>query len=229
MSSYVFTEGGVVGLSCRNPLGENDIHVFRDAWGVIQSPVQIPGSNLVVDAFCFTALLASAPKIMLNVELDDYGILDQRDCGCPMQLAGFPDHVRDIFSFRKLTGEGMTLVGSTMLRILEEVLPSKFGGSALDYQLVEEEDENGFTRLTFVVSPTVGAVDETALIETVLDEVSRDSPGADLARAMWKDAGTLRVRREDPTWSTLGKLLSLRPAKRKAGIVFDENGEGPAI
>ena len=229
MSSYVFTEGGVVGLSCRNPLGENDIHVFRDAWGVIQSPVQIPGSNLVVDAFCFTALLASAPKIMLNVELDDYGILDQRDCGCPMQLAGFPDHVRDIFSFRKLTGEGMTLVGSTMLRILEEVLPSKFGGSALDYQLVEEEDENGFTRLTFVVSPIVGTVDETALIETVLDEVSRDSPGADLARAMWKDAGTLRVRREDPTWSTLGKLLSLRPAKRNAGIVFDENGEGPAI
>ena len=225
MSSYGFTEGGLVGLSCRNPASENDLHLFRDAWGVIQSPVQVPGSNLVVDAFCFTALLASAPKIMLNVELDDYGILDQRDCGCPMQLAGFPDHIRDIFSFRKLTGEGMTLVGSTMLRIMEEVLPSKFGGDALDYQLVEEEDDSGFTRLTFVVSPKVGDIDERALIETVLDEVSRDSPGADLARAVWRDAGTLRVRREDPTWSTLGKLLSLRPAKRNAGIVFDEKGE----
>src|SRR6476660_9560296 len=98
-----------------------------------------------------------------------------------MQFAGFPDHVRDIFSFRKLTGEGMTLVGSTMLRIMEDVLPTKFGGSALDYQLVEEEDENGFTRLTFVVSPNVGTVDEKDLIDTVLDEVSRDSPGADLA------------------------------------------------
>lgn len=225
MSSYGFTEGGMVGLSCRNPLGENDLHVFRDAWGIIQSPVQVPGSTLVVNAFCFTGLLATAPKIMLNVELDDYGILDQRDCGCPMQRAGFPDHVRDIFSFRKLTGEGMTLVGSTMLRIMEDVLPAKFGGSALDYQLVEEEDENGFTRLTFVVSPKVGAIDETLLIETILDEVSRDSPGADLARAVWRDAGTLRVKREDPTWSTLGKLLSLRPAKRNAGIVFDENGE----
>jgi hypothetical protein len=222
MSSYGFTEGGMVGLSCRNPLGENDLHLFRDAWGLIQSPVQIPGSTLVVDAFCFTALLPTVPKIIFNVELDDYGILDQRDCGCPMQLAGFPDHVRDVFSFRKLTGEGMTLVGSTMLRIMEEVLPARFGGSSLDYQLVEEEDENGFTRLTFVVSPNVGEIDERALIETVLDEVSRDSPGADLARAVWRDAGTLRVKREDPTWSTLGKLLSLRPAKRNAGIVFDQ-------
>jgi hypothetical protein len=225
MSSYGFTEGGLVGLSCRNPLGENDLHLYRDAWGLIQSPVQVPGSTLVVDAFCFTALLPTVPKIIFNVELDDYGILDQRDCGCPMQRAGFPDHVRDIFSFRKLTGEGMTLVGSTMLRIMEDVLPTKFGGSALDYQLVEEEDDAGFTRLTFVVSPKVGDIDEKDLIETVLDEVSRDSPGADLARAVWRDAGTLRVRREDPTWSTLGKLLSLRPAKRNAGIVFDENGE----
>jgi hypothetical protein len=225
MMSYGFNEGGLVGLSCRNPLGDNDLHLFRDAWGLIQSPVQVPGSTAVVDAFCFTALLPTVPKIIFNVELDDYGILDQRDCGCPMQAAGFPDHVRDIFSFRKLTGEGMTLVGSTMLRIMEEVLPAKFGGTALDYQLVEEEDENGFTRLTFVVSPRVGSVDEQALIDTVLDAVSRDSPGADLARAVWRDAGTLRVKREDPIWSTLGKLLPLRPAKRNAGIVFDENGK----
>jgi hypothetical protein len=225
LSSYGFTEGGMVALSCSRPASENDLHVWRDAWAIIQNPVHVPKSTLVVDAFCFTALFASAPKIMLNVELDDYGILDQRDCGCPMQLAGFPDHVRDIFSFRKLTGEGMTLVGSTMLKVIEETLPAEFGGSALDYQLIEEEDENGFTRLTVVISPTVGPIDDAAVIERVLAEVAKDSPGADLAHAIWRDAGTLRVRREDPTWSTLGKLLSLRPANRNAGIVFDESGE----
>jgi phenylacetate-coenzyme A ligase PaaK-like adenylate-forming protein len=225
MSSYGFTEGGMVALSCGNPSGENDLHVWRDAWAVTQNPVRVPGSTLEVDAFSFTSLMASAPKIMLNVELDDYGILDQRDCGCPMQRAGFPDHVRDIFSFRKLTGEGMTLVGSTMLRVLEETLPQRFGGSALDYQLVEEEDDGGFTRLTIVISPQVGDLDEREVIDAALDEIARDSPGADLARAVWRDAGTLRIRREDPTWSTLGKLLSLRPAKRNAGIVFDDSGE----
>jgi hypothetical protein len=119
----------------------------------------------------------------------------------------------------------MTLVGSTMLKVLEEILPEKFGGSALDYQLVEEEDENGFTRLTIVISPSIGELDENDVIDVVLDEISRDSFGADLARTMWREAGTLRIKRDDPTWSTLGKLLSLRPAKRNAGIVFDESSE----
>ena len=216
--SYGFTEGGLVALSCGNPVNGSDMHLYRDAWAVLQSQVQVPASSLTVDAFCFTGLLATAPKIMLNVELDDYGVLERRDCGCPL-MELFPDHIRDVYSFRKLTGEGMTLVGSTMLRILEEVLPEVYGGSALDYQLMEEEDENGFTRLTIVVSPLVGPLDETRLIDTVLSEVARDSPGADLAHAVWRDAGTFRVKRADPTWSTLGKLLSLRPAKRNAGIV----------
>lgn len=217
-SSYGFTEGGLVALSCGVPVDGTDMHVYTDSWAVFQTPVQVPNSVMTVDAFCFTSLFASAPKIMLNVELDDYGILERRECGCPLGEF-FPLHVREVYSFRKLTGEGMTLVGSTMLRVLEDVLPSTYGGSALDYQLVEEEDESGFTRLTIVVSPSVGPLNETNVIETVLDEIARDSAGADLARAVWKEAGTFRIRRDDPTWSTLGKLLSLRPAKRNAGIV----------
>lgn len=218
-STYGFTEGGLVALQCGNPVNHTDLHLFSDAWAAFQTPVQVPSSSLTVNAFSFTGLFATAPKIMINVELDDYGVLEERDCGCALQQLGFPLHVRDIYSFRKLTGEGMTLVGGTMLRVLEEILPQRYGGTALDYQLVEEEDDGGLTRLTIVISPEVGALDETALIETVLDEVSRDSPGADLAHAMWRDAGTFRVKRADPTWSTLGKLLSLRPAKRDAGIV----------
>ena len=219
-SAYGFTEGGLVGLSCGSVPEGTDMHLYEDAWALLQTPVQVPASTLMVDAFCFTGLLATAPKIILNVELDDYGILEERECECPLNEF-FPTHVREVYSFRKLTGEGMTLVGSTMLRVLEEVLPATYGGSALDYQLVEEEDESGFTRLTIVVSPSVGPLDDERLIETVLDEISRDSPGADLARAVWRDAGTLRVRRDDPAWSTLGKLLSLRPARRNAGVVPD--------
>ena len=211
-SAYGFTEGGLLGVSCGNPVNGTDIHVYRDQWAVLQSQVQVPSSTMTVDAFCFTSLFATTPKVILNVELDDYGVFERRKCGCPLSEL-FPDHIRDVYSFRKLTGEGMTLVGSTMIRILEEVLPLEFGGTALDFQLVEEEDEGGLTRLTIVVSPDVGAIDEKKLIDTVLDEISRDSAGADLARAVWRDAGTFRVRRDDPTWSALGKLLTLRPSK----------------
>ena len=79
--------------------------------------------------------------------------LKQGLASCPLERYGYTEHISRIRSYSKLTGEGVTLVGSEMLRILEEVLPSRFGGSPLDYQLLEEEDEQGFTRLHLLVSP----------------------------------------------------------------------------
>ena len=72
------------------------------------------------------------------IEVDDYGILEKRRCGCYLEECGYTLHVRDIHRLRKLTGEGMTIMGTDMIRILEEELPSEFGGSALDYQLVDD-------------------------------------------------------------------------------------------
>jgi hypothetical protein len=108
-----------------------------------------------------------------------------------------------------LTGEGVTLVGSEMMRILEEVLPNRFGGSTLDYQLLEEEDEQGFTRLSLVVSPRLVIEDEQQVIETVLEAMSRSSVGADSARDIWGQAGTLRIKRAEPIWTSRGKLMPL--------------------
>ena len=44
---------------------------------------------------------------------------------------------------------------------MERVLPARFGGSPLDYQLMEEEDERGFTRLSLLVSPKLRIADES--------------------------------------------------------------------
>ena len=142
--TYFFTEAGAVGVGCVRPLDENDLHFFKDALAMIQFPSQVPGTEMVVDAFCFTTLLPPAPKIMLNVAIDDYGTIERRSCGCPLESYGFTDHLCHVRSFRKLTGGGVTLVGSEMVHILEEVLPARFGGNPLDYQLLEEEDEQGF-------------------------------------------------------------------------------------
>ena len=102
------------------------------------------------------------PYVMLNVELDDYGILEERRCGCPFEELGLTQHVSRIRSFRKLTGEGVTLIGSDLEHILDTVLPDTFGGSALDYQLAEEEDDRGLTRLHLIVSPHVDIPDTQA-------------------------------------------------------------------
>ena len=51
----------------------------------------------------------------------------------------FTTVIRDINSFGKLTGHGVTLTGTDILHILEQTLPARFGGSAIDYQLIERD------------------------------------------------------------------------------------------
>lgn len=212
--SYSLTELGPVARSCARPMDVNDQHLLKDAIALIQHAREVPHTEITVDAFHFTTLLPSAPKLMLNVESDDYGIVETRSCGCPLESYGYTEHLRDIHSFSKLTSEGVTLVGSEMVRILEEVLPAKFGGSLLDYQLMEEEDEQGFTRLNLLIDPKINIADETAVIQTVLEALGRSSVGADLARAHWSQAKTLRVKRMKPIWTSRGKLMPLHLARR---------------
>src|SRR5581483_5847587 len=123
---YGSQEAGAIGLGCVRPLDGSDVHFVRDTLALIQHPRQVPGTSLTVPAFHLTGLLPSFPKLLLNVETDDFGVLEERRCGCPLEALGLAEHVREIYSFRKLTGEGVTLVGSEMLRILEEVLPQRF-------------------------------------------------------------------------------------------------------
>jgi hypothetical protein len=216
-SSYFFVEAGPVGYSCTTSDDPNDQHLFRDHLALIQAPRRVPGFDVSVNAFYYTTLLPTAPKLLLNVESDDYGIVERRSCGCPWEGLGLTDHVREIRSFRKLSGEGVTLVGSDMERVLEEVLPGRFGGSPLDYQLVEEEDERGFTRLTLLVSPSVPLADEAAAIEAVLDGLRASGAAGDLSRALFRQGGTLRVRREAPRLTRHGKFMPLQLAARAEG------------
>lgn len=210
LSGYHFTEVGAVGLSCVNPVDTNDQHLFKDRLALIQHPRRVPGFDHSVDAFYFSTLLPTAPKLLLNVESDDCGKVETRSCGCPWEEFGFTEHIREIRSFRKLTGEGVTLLGSQMERILEEVLPERFGGSPLDYQLLEEEDQRGFTRLSVIVSPRVELVDEQAVVDTVVSALRGGSLGADVSGAVWRRAGTLRVKRMEPIWTGRGKLVPLQ-------------------
>lgn len=214
LPGYWITELGSVGMGCANPADENDIHFFHDDFALLTYPRTVPNSMITVESFHYTTLNAAAAKIMLNAESDDYGVVERRSCGCLLEQAGFHTHLREIRSFRKLTGEGATLVGSEMIRILEEVLPARFGGSPLDYQLAEEEDQQGFTRLNLLISPRVEIHDEAEVTKTVLAELSKRDGAADQARGIWQQAQTLRVQRREPVWTARGKLMPLHLEKR---------------
>lgn len=211
---YASAEGGTMGLGCANPVDGSDVHFFNDHLSLIQHQREVPGAATTVNAFNLTALYPQSPKVLLNVESDDFGILERRNCGCPLGDVGLDHHLRDIYSFGKLTGEGVTLVGNDMIRILEEVLPSRFGGSPLDYQFVEEEDDQNLTRLTLVISPRVNIDDEAKVISAVLSELESKGGAIGMAGLIWKQSGTLRIKRAEPTLTSAGKLMSLFVARR---------------
>lgn len=203
ISNYHFQEAGAIGKMCMNAAEVGDQHLMQDHLALIPRRREVPGFDLEIDAFCFTTLLPSARTLMLNVETDDYGVIEQRDCGCPWQQLGLHTHLREVRSFRKMTGEGLTLIGTELVHILEEVLPRHFGGGPLDYQLLEEEDERGFTRVSVIVSPKVGKVSDEAIVNGVLDALEAGN------RALWEQAGSLRVLRREPIWTGRGKLMPL--------------------
>jgi hypothetical protein len=220
-STYGFVEAGRVAIGCVNPSTSNDLHILTDAFEVMPYERQVPGTDARVTALNITSLLLTTPQILLNAEVDDYGVVEDRACGCALERFGYHRHVRDIHSYRKLTGEGVTLVGGEIIEIMERVLPERFGGSPLDYQLMEEEDEQGFTRLTLIVSPRVQLQHENDVIEAVMRALAASSVMADSARGIWAQAGTMRVKRMEPIWTGRGKLMPLhlvRRSQRQANV-----------
>ena len=145
--------------------------------------------------------------LMLNVESGDYGVLERRDCGCPFDRLGFKMHLRNIRSYEKLTSEGVTFLGTELLRLVEEVLPARFGGSSIDYQLVEEE-EAGMPHVSILIDPRVGNVSDSAVLSAVRQTLS-DCPGGGIMTEQWQQAKTLRVIRRPPYATTSAKVLPL--------------------
>ena len=214
-SRYVSIESGIIGIGCFHAAEPDDLHFFKDSLAMIQHQREVHHAGVSVDAFLFTSLLLSAPKVMLNVELGDYGIVESRSCGCYWDELGLTDHIYNIRSYDKLTSQGQTFFGSDLIRIIEEVLPARFGGTSIDYQMVEEEDEDGHTRMSVIVSPEVGIVDEDELIRSVLSELSKGKDYLRLMADVWSQSKTLRVKRMRPITTAGGKLLPLHIQKAK--------------
>ena len=67
------------------------------------------------------------------------------------------------------------------------------------------------------MSERVYIADEAEVIGAVLDALRETSASADLARAIWTQASTLRVRRREPIWTSRGKLMPLHLDRQGRG------------
>lgn len=209
VQTYGFSEGGPVGSQCPTPAAVDDVHVFLDAFAVIQRAISLTdGAN--ADSLLLTALRPAAPKVMLNAEIGDYAVLETRKCGCLFDELGYCQHLHNVRSFEKLTGEGVTIAGADLFHLMEEVLPRRFGGALTDYQLVEEQDAKGLARYILRVSPELGPLDEPMLVATFLKELAKLKVQYRLMSRLWAETNILRVERKAPLVSARGKVLPFR-------------------
>jgi hypothetical protein len=210
---YSIAEIGRIGIGCSQRHYADEVHFLHDTTALIQHPRTVKYTDMEVNAFLYTSLLPASPKILVNVESDDYGEIEKRECDCLLGKLGFNYHIHNIRSFAKLTGSGMTIIGTDLVHTLEETLPHKFGGGPTDYQLLEEEDSKNQTRLSLIVSPAVGEINEPELIAVLLQEMRKNASGGKLAAGMWAQIDTIRVKRIYPL-SRAGKVMTLHLLKK---------------
>jgi len=204
---YVIAEVGLIGCACRQMSSGDCVHVARDSVAVISYTRKAPFSGQPLESLLFTSLLPCAPFALVNAEMDDGGVLDQAKCQCTYTAMGLTQVIRDINSYGKLTGHGVTLAGTDVVRVLEEVLPARLGGTATDYQLVER-DGGAQAHLSLRVSRRVPLKSREEARRCFLHEL-RALYGGEIASRLWCDANALEVIHEDPIPTARGKILPL--------------------
>jgi hypothetical protein len=208
-TDYGSTESGQLGEPCVAPTAPDDVHVMDDLHGMIQAGAAGRAHGLPPRALLVTSLRETAPLILVNVSMGDEAVLSTRSCGCPLDGHGWARHLHAIRSFEKLTSGGMAFHDADVLRILEEVLPARFGGGPTDYQLLEAESPDGEPRLALLVHPAVGDADAKAVAEAFLTALGASSPGARVMAHAWRGLVALDVVRAAPRMTESGKILHL--------------------
>lgn len=204
------TETDILSFACVHPAAADDMHFFEDRHALIQARSDGDAIGLPQGAVLLTSLLDSAPVLLLNVCMGDQAVISNRSCGCALERDGWTTHIHEVRSFEKLTAGGITLLDMDVVRVLEEVLPSRFGGSPTDYQLLERlDDHRARPEVVLLVSPTLGPLDATAVADVFLNAVGGGTGAERLMELQWRGGDVLRIVREAPRRTASGKVLHL--------------------
>ena len=206
VATYGSSEAGGIGVQCQNSQLTDEVHVFSDAVAVILHPLAEPIES-EAQAIAFTSLLPSIPKILFNTIIGDYGVLSEKDCACGLGALGYRTHLHSIRSFEKFTGDGVTVLGADILQVIDQVLAPRFGGSGLDYQLIETQDSRGIAAYTLRISPSVGKIDERACLEAFKQALIEQRAPYRLMLELWDRVSPIQILRAPPLMTSRGKIL----------------------
>lgn len=203
---YAATEVGTIAMGCGSPADIDEVHLMSDMVATIQ-PKDIRSKE--AGPLFFSSLHQVMPKILLNVQLGDSARVHHRTCGCEFEKLGFHTHLSMVRSHERFTSQGMAVPWLSLERIVDDLLTVKYGGTSLDYQWVEVEDEWGRTDLKLRISPDLGLLDEKDVIHDVLNELQKGGEGERVMSEMWRQSGIICVTREFPKPTKRGKMIAL--------------------
>ena len=208
VATYGTSEAGWIGAQFPGSGEPDEVHLFSDAYAVIAN-----GSGEGPRPLLFTGLRPAAPKVLLNAEIGDSGVIETAPTGSPAEAYGYGTRLHNIRSFRKVTVWGTTFAVADLEGIVEEHLPSCFGGAPTDYQLLELEDEHGKPVLKLLVSPSVGAVDEEAMKRAFFAKMSRGKASYRFMAEEVRSMDTLSIERRKPEATQRGKIVAVVPKR----------------
>jgi hypothetical protein len=203
---------GNLAVGCAAPVEPDDLHLIHDFSAIIQ-PGDRADSGLPANALVVSSLRPHVQLVLLNVSLGDEAVVVERVCGCPLERLGWTTHLHTIRSYEKLTAGGMTFLDADAIRVLEEVLPRRFGGGPIDYQLVEDETPEGRPRLCLRVHPAVGPLDPPEVLDAFLAAIGAGSGAERVMGLAWGSAGLLELERRPPEYTAGGKILHLHVSR----------------
>ncbi len=207
--SYGAKEAGILAYGCLQPAEADELHFYDDSFAWIRAGAHGGAGDLPDDALLVTALNRSWPYVTLNVSLGDRAMVTARRCGCPLEGLGWTWHLHTVRSFEKLKVGGLTQPGP-VVRLIDELLPARFGGTPSDYQLVvHDEVVDGQERFSLLVRPTLGEID-AAVVKTMA-VASLTEAGAPVA-SLWREPRWLTVERAAPRTTVRGKILHVHRA-----------------
>jgi hypothetical protein len=205
---YVATETGWIAGGCPQASSPDAMHLYSDRIGAIRGPGD--GRRGRQAPLLLTTLSPSNGKILLNTDIGDQAKLSIRSCECPLGRAGLDVELSAVEAHDKLSGEGITVAAAILSELLDELI-AEVGGAPDSYHVREEEDETGASRVVIVLSPEVRGLDDADLIDRLLTRLRAYGDGPELAAKFWRDAATIRVRRELPALTSGQKMRAIAP------------------
>ncbi len=204
-ATYGVSEFGSIGYPCRSMHSRNCVHVSREAVALAMRPHDLAAG---VDSICLTSLLPFAPRVAINVEIGDTGVIEPCTCDCIMRKLGLDLQIRDIAAIAKVTAQGMTIAAGDLVKVLEETLPARFGGRPGDYQLIETEGRSQ-TEMVLRIRPGVAVAPPAEVLQVFLAETGR-LYGGSLSLRSWLHSNGIRAEIGETTLAGTGKFRAIR-------------------